>query len=199
MDRVLPFLAAFLFAAIVAVIGVVIVYKAHKYWKILGLLVIWGASIFPCVFWFFGPWIHQDSRLRQFSRAFDQFLHPADTILIDSYQGTPHYASNYCAYFVGELRTYSGEKQEIIDFYSNQEVPSLVDEGNIYVVFVEDQSFSTAVPVYEDDHWRHYSQEAQVMAIEWSWDLSPSALSEKPHYVVFFTYIGDYYFDYRCD
>ncbi len=197
MDRVLPFLAAFLFAAIVAVIGVVIVYKARKFWKILGLSVILGACIFPCAFWFFGTTIHQSCRLRQFHKAFNQFSHPVDTIMVDSLQDTPGYASNYCAYFVGELRTYSGEKQEIIDFYSNQDVPPLIDGGNIYIVFIEDQSFGVAVPVYEDDHWRHYDEDAQSNAF-WLWELSPSALSETPHYIVYFTYIGDYYFDYRC-
>jgi hypothetical protein len=197
MDRILPFLAAFLLAGIVAAIGVVIVNKARKFWQILGLLVILGACVSPYVFWWVAPMIYQDGRLRQFYRAFNQYLHPTDTTLVDSFQGMPHYASNYCAYFVGELRTYSGGKQEVIDFYSNQDTPSFIDGGNIYIVFVDDQNFSAAIPVYED-HWRHYSQDAQAEAIEWSWDLSPSALSEKPHYIVYFTYIGDYYFDYRC-
>ena len=196
MDRVLPFLAAFLLAAIVALIGAVIVYKARKFWKILGLLVILGACNFPCAFWFLGTTIHQACRLRQFHRAFDQFSHPTNTVMVDSFQGTPHYASNYCAYFVGELRTYSGEKQEIIDFYSNQDVPPLIDRGNIYVVFVEDQNFSASIPVYENDPW-FYEKDIQKNAF-WSWEISSSNLGETPHYIVFFTYIGDYYFDYRC-
>jgi len=194
---ILPYFMFLLITAAIVTAGVVVVAKAQKFTKAFGVLIIAGGMMFCCVSWYFGTDIYQAFRLPQFSKAFNQMSHPPNTTHIDSYQGYPHYAANWCAYFVGELREYSGERQEIVEFYRKQDPPSRLQDGAMYILFVGEKSFEPTFPIYDEINWR-YQEEAVKEAVEWSWELSATDLQDRSCYIVYFAYIGDYYFDYRC-
>ncbi len=62
--------------------------------------------------------------------ALHQIDHPVDTTFVRDFKsmGVLSGNSNHCDYIAGELRRYSGDKQEIQNFYTNEE---------IYVIFLE--------------------------------------------------------------
>lgn len=196
LDIILPYFMFLLVTAAIVTAGVVVVAKAQKFKKAFGVLIIVGGMMFCCVSWYFGTDIYQAFRLPQFSKAFNQLSHPTNTTLIDSYQGYPHFAANWCAYFVGELREYSGERQEIVDFYRRQNPPSLLRNGAMYILFVGEKSFEPTFAIYDEINWR-YEDDAMTDVI-WSWELSATDLQDRSYYMVYFAYKGDYYFDYRC-
>ena len=143
------------------------------------------AMVYPLI-WFFGRDIYQFYRLNQYANRFQQLQHPPGTSLVASHRGSPHYGANDCGYFVGELREYSGERQQVIDFYADQEREGLFSE-HLYLLFEEDLS-------EWDDFSKLYGSKYEISH---SWDLSPSDL-EGDRYIVYFAYQGNAYFDYRC-
>jgi hypothetical protein len=103
------------------------------------------------------------------------------------HKGTPYWEHERCAYFVGELREYSGERQRIVEFYINQERESPFAE-NMYVVFLEDGSFTKSIPA-EDISRNENAVSAAEYAISYHWRLAPSDLEDEL-YIVYFAYIG---------
>ena len=152
-----------------------------------------------CLLWLFHTDIYQAYKLNRYANEFHQLQHPSSTTLVESYQGTPSWGSNECAYFVGELRTYASGEQEVIEFYSEQEKKEPLSE-HIYIIFVEEQELTETThvgskPRYGDDLAIIAAEEAITSSYDWG--LSFSALEGK-YYVVYFVYIGRAYLDYKC-
>lgn len=202
----MPVLLLFLFT-------VLVVYGFIRFWsssqgaeKVLGtILIVAGLLLISpcmCIFTrFFVMSAYQEASLDGFARRFHRLEHPPGTVLIESHQGRPYFGENECAYFVGELREYSGERQDVIEFYVNQERKNPFSD-NMYVLFLEDGEFTESIPVWEGaSPWRNEAVWAAEGTISSSypspddWGLSPSTLEGKL-YVVYFAYIGGY-LDYK--
>ncbi len=197
MDIVLPYFAIIVVMGFLVVAGIVVMVKARGFRKAFGVLILCGCPLFFCVCGFFGPDIYQTLRLGHFSRSFDRLSHPTNTVHVALFRGNPHHASNWCSYFVADLRTYSGDQQGIVEFYRRQQIPAELLDGSMYVLFVGEDSFEPSFPIYDEIDWR-YQDDALYEAVEWRWGLSPAALKDRLYYIVYFAYTGSYYFDYRC-
>jgi hypothetical protein len=145
----------------------------------------------------FGIDVYQESSLGEFARRFHRLEHPPGTVLVKSHQSRPYTYGDDRAYFVGELREYSGERQDIIEFYVNQERKKPFAE-NTYVLFLEGREFTESIPVWEGASSWHSDAVVAAESVISSpypspddWNLSPSAL-EGRLYVVYFVYIGGY-------
>ncbi|MDQ3814525.1 MAG: hypothetical protein M3347_11310 [Armatimonadota bacterium] len=80
-------------------------------------------------------------RLRQVENSFAQLKHPAQSTLVRrvSDVGLLIGNSNHCDFFVGELRSYTGTQQQILNFYKRSQTwHSLPDTGQAgkHIVFV---------------------------------------------------------------
>ena len=80
-----------------------------------------------------------DYALYRYSQDFNQVRHPADTNLVSSkkYLGLISGNGNHCNYFIGELRSYTGDPAQIAAFYAGQGFTGLGNE----LVFMENGEF----------------------------------------------------------
>lgn len=88
--------------------------------------------------------------LHSFKNNFENIAHPGESLLIARYAEFGDLgASEYCGYFVGELRTSTLQKEEITNFYGNQTIPppnatesnwkgGVPTETEVVVSFVDD-------------------------------------------------------------
>lgn len=86
-----------------------------------------------CILWF-GIFEH-DYRLWRMGRTFAGVQHPAGTRHVKSYRqlGLLIADSNHVDYFVGELRTYTGSREDVIRRYSSQKFWSDYEQCNLPV------------------------------------------------------------------
>lgn len=92
-------------------------------------------------------WIH-DWYLWQFSRSYANLNHPPTTHHVKSYKrlGLLIANGNHIDLLAGELRSYSGSRQRIIDWYSKMSVPSRLEDGEkvaVEVVFFDNGFLSS--------------------------------------------------------
>jgi hypothetical protein len=168
------------------------------------IIVVCTTSLLICVFTFccglyIAPEIYQRIRLASLERGFQRIQHPPGTTLAERKSEFVPYAANYCAYFVGELREFEGERQEIVDFYTRQYRDGPFSE-DLYIVFVEDEGLaktSFSLRREPEPDWPSYP----IVRPD---DLGYSGLPLFPAdlqgelYIVFLAHKGDFYFDYRC-
>lgn len=203
MREPLPYLVLAIPAALAAIVGFRLCVSGRGLKRaLLGATLVLVCPFYCCGTFLFGRDICQICKLYLYANSFEQLQHPPGTSLVASRRGFPHFAANYCAYFVGELREYSGERQEVTDFYTAQEREGLFSE-HLYLLFVENGEFTEGVPAWrssggvDDTDWANSSAVgAAEVEISYYWDLSPHDL-EGDRYIVYFAYIGSY-FDYRC-
>ncbi|MFN2184100.1 MAG: hypothetical protein ACK2UA_19360 [Anaerolineae bacterium] len=171
-----------------------------------------GILLFACIFifccgFYIAPEVYQRMRLAGLEHGFRRIQHPPGTVLVERRDDFLPYAANYCAYFVGELRRFDGERQEIIDFYRYQDRDRPFSE-DLYIVFVEDEDWGLAKTSIS------LRREAEPASF-WSPIVAPGYLGtsgflgtsgappfstdmQGDFYVVFLAHRGDFYFDYRC-
>ncbi len=87
-----------------------------------------------------GDTMAHDRKLRRYQAALNEAQHPGDTSLIRAEKRVGLFAGNgnHCDYFVGELRRYSGSRQEIKEFYAGV---SIEGHGPVELLFVENGQF----------------------------------------------------------
>lgn len=162
---------------------------------VLGFICIlgWGCGLYVA------PDVYQRIRLAALERGFGKISHPSGTALVERKSDYLPYAANRCAYFVGELRAFDGERQEIVDFYTHQTRKDPFS-GDLYILFVNDEGLAErSIPLRgESEH---------------SWASRPIVRPDDPGlsglppfppdlegrlYLVFLAHKGDFYIDYRC-
>lgn len=167
----------------------------------IGLVCI--VALFICVYtyccWFLiVPEIYQRVRLAGLERGFRNIQHPPATTVIERESESMPYAANYCAYFVGELREFEGERQEIVDFYREQDLNGPFSE-DLHILFVEDEGLAkTSISLRgEPDPW---SLPPTVRPDSPGYSGHPPFASDLQgqRYIVFLAHRGTFYFDYRC-
>ena len=89
-------------------------------------------------------WAH-NRRLARYVAEFEEMRHPENTSRISLHKrvGLISGNGNHCDYFVGEMRRFQGEREEIEGFYAGREVAG----EPVFVAFVENGEFS------ELDRW----------------------------------------------
>lgn len=87
-----------------------------------------------------GDTIAHDRKLRRYQAALRDAPHPGDTLLVSAEKRVGLFVGNgnHCDYFVGELRQYSGSRQEIEEFYAGI---SIEGYGPVELLFVENGQF----------------------------------------------------------
>ena len=122
-------------------------------------------------------------QLTQYDRAFRSIQHPPDSTLVKSRKAIALGPVNgSCGYFIGELRKYSGSKQEVQTFYSGQ-----TTLGKVTLVFVEkaDDLLTALKGYYTVDDLS-------------DWQIAPSDFQKNLYLIYFYDY-GDSFFDIRCE
>lgn len=129
--------------------------------------------------------IQHNYRLAQYKESFQRMQHPFNTLPLAVKKGV--YAGGFGGtsdYFVGEIRQYTGAKQEVEAFYQEQSSgnPLL---GNVELIFVVAGKPLDDLLPYE------------VRDIS-AWEI-PSPDLKDDLYLVFFMETGDAGLDIRCD
>jgi hypothetical protein len=88
-----------------------------------------------------GDTMAHDRKLRRYQAALRAAPHPGGTLLVSAEKRVGLFVGNghHCDYFVGELRQYSGSRQEIEEFYAGV---SIEEHGPVSLLFVENGQFS---------------------------------------------------------
>lgn len=188
-----------LIGTILGVLGIVNSKRKVVQFLLTAMMPIVG--FFYCsVTWIFGTDIYQWYQLEIFEHKFENIQHPEGTLFVERDRGTPPFATNWCAYYIGELREYTGNKREIIDFYSESSQDTHFI-NHLFLTFVEGDTLSESVPVGID----HDGMESE--AYDWEADYAAKdainffdtmTIEKGNFYVIYFAYIGNAYFDYRC-
>ena len=178
--------------------GVVAVSQAAVLAVVLFLLT--GIFIYCCGF-HIAPEVYQRIRLAGLERCFRRIQHPPGTALVERKDDFIPYASNYCAYFVGELRSFDGERQEIIDFYRQQDRDRPFSE-DLYIVFIEDEDWGlarTSISLSREPEPPSFPNPI-VGPDDPGYSGLPPFLRDLQgaFYIVFLAHRGNFYFDYRC-
>ncbi len=197
LDEVLPYFVFFIITCVAVALGIYVTVKARRFLKIFGILIVSGGFLFCCVSWFFGTDIYQEFKLRYFSGALNRLSHPPGTAYLDSILSMPHTGSNYCHYFVGSLRSYSGDQQEIAEFYHRQRMPMALREGSLYVAFINGCELAPTYRVYGPDRRASYEDVVREGANE-IWESPSPVWSELQGYIIYYLDDSEHYFDYRC-
>ena len=118
----------------------------------IALILLFGL----CYFSWSQRFIH-DWYLWQFARSYSHITHPPTTQHVKSYKqlGLLIGNGNHIDLFVGEVRSYSGSCQQIIDWYDSRDVPSQLAHGErvpIEIVFVDNNRISSS----ESDYLRPF-------------------------------------------
>jgi len=125
------------------------------------LVLIFGVA---CFLW--SQLFVHDYLLWQFSRKYAAIRHPAGTHSVKSHKelGLLIGNSNHVDFFVGELRTYSGPRQDLVKAYAGQEFvsPSSGDRIRVQVLFTDKGKLSYAIP---------FPKGSPTMECKIGWDL----------------------------
>jgi hypothetical protein len=154
---------------------------------------VWGLSLIVLALaWpFVGAPRVNDFRLWRVERSFDSVKHPSGTRLVMRIRevGLLIGNSNHCDYFVGELRSYSGEPERIKAAYAGARVWEPIPEGagEVRVVFPQNGKVPN-----EDAFTVPYLLEDSA-----DWGVIPK-FGEKLYYVYFLSAGQDPGFDFRC-
>jgi hypothetical protein len=128
--------------------------------------------------------------LSQYDKNFRRIQHPSNTSLVEAKQLVSRSEVNgACVYFVGQLRRYSGSRQEVQAFYANQ-VNNTLPTHDLKFLFLEDGNFPVS------DAACGYLLPYGVRQLS-DWQISSSDL-EGNLYLVYSCGSGESYFDYRC-
>jgi hypothetical protein len=115
----------------------------------------------------------KDMKLQEIEVAFSEIQHPGQTerITLQKAAGLLTDSSKSCDFFVGEVRSYSDNQDQILAYYAGQKVKS---DGEIRVIFIEDKTIPVANKPDLPDAFNALSQ----------WNIDPTRL-EQPLYIVF--------------
>jgi hypothetical protein len=142
-------------------------------WKVLAIA---AAVVLPVAFLVAVPLLNT-WKFQQLAASFGALKHPAGTLRVKSARdfGNLSGTGNQCGYFVGELRTYVGQKKSIQAFYARQKVWDTVS------------SSSQAVPIVFAEGNLDAAHEAGIVHLDDlnRWGLIASVPGQKS-YVVFF-------------
>lgn len=87
------------------------------------------------------PRIYHDMNLSSFNKSFKSLKHPANTSLIKHHKevGLLIGNSDHIDYFIGELRSYSGTKNDIKKFYRSQTIQNPITDKRqkVELVFID--------------------------------------------------------------
>ncbi len=159
----------------------------HPVWLVV-LLVIFAIGC--CVLLYAAGVPIHNYTLSQYSKDFHQVQHPPNTSLVKAKELVSRYEANgACVYFVGQLRRYSESRQEVQSFYAGQANNASLSH-KLKVLFSENGEFSVGIPAYE----RLLPFGVRQVS---DWQVSPPDLQGNL-YLVYFSGVGDSYFDYRC-
>jgi hypothetical protein len=155
----------------------------------LVVLPIVGCALLACASFTVGIPFH-DCRLNQYGSAFRQIQHPSGTSLVKSKELVSRSETNgACAYFAGQLRRYTGSRQDIEAFYADQ-VNNKPFSQDFKLLFIENGELPVGTAAYK---WLLPYGVNQIS----DWQVSSSDLQGNL-YLVYFSGVGDAYFDYRC-
>ena len=120
--------------------------------------------------------------------AFRKIDHPQGTKLIKRQKafGLLTGSGSHCDYFVGEVRSYSGSQEDILDFYDEMR---LENYGYVWVVFPEDGRLPEEAHVLLPHSLRSLD----------AWQLAPEDLVRDDLYIVYYLGLGPgSSYDFRC-
>lgn len=133
-------------------------------------------------------------KLRNTKLGFSKINHPSLSRLIKTESSIGHLVGNgnHCDLFVGELRSYAGNRVDINRFY-NQQSHNSPDLLPIKVVFLQGQRIPDSVLDYVQHEYFHDREHSNA------W-LGSSINSTGQMYVVFYVNVGDTScgYDIRC-
>lgn len=136
-----------------------------------------------------------DSRMRKTERSFADIDHPLGSRLVKRVRrvGLMTGNSSHCDFFVGELRTYEGDRNKLQNYYQHATVWSPItntyQKSAVDIIFIENGS----IP----DIWKEYLPRPFRTAKDWS---LPTDTKNQQFYIVFFFDVGaaNSGCDFRC-
>ena len=153
--------------------------------------ILFGIALIPCAMLagllMYGNPIHDFHawRLKQNFYA-KNIEHPADSMLIEKkfyLGGISVHGGDVCAYAVGEWRTSTISKQEIIDTYNSIEVSLGAEKIPVKVMFAGEYDSPNILP---DEYWQDY--------------LRGTVTDERVHYIMYVSAKRPIvWFDFRCN
>jgi len=104
------------------------------------LLAFYLLCLLLCGIVFFSSILTHNRELAQYAIDFEKIEHPANTssVSFNRAVGLLSGNGNHCDYFVGEMRRFTGERQELVIFYADQEVAG----KSVRIEFVENGEFA---------------------------------------------------------
>lgn len=129
----------------------------------------------------------KDLALQELETAFNTINHPDNTerVSLEKVAGTLTDHSQGCDFFIGEVRSYQGPRDNIRAFYAGK---SIKDYGVVRVIFIEDNSIPEANQSELPNNFNTLSQ----------WNLEPTRLLQSLYIVYVFSIEHKTGFDIQC-
>ena len=150
----------------------------------LSLVYVWLAIIVIVLLQVLSKWvapafnnIQKEATLRNLEAEFDEIRHPEVTMLIvrQKTAGLLTNTSETCDFFIGDVRSYDGEKGQIADWYAAQKVK----DEEIGLIFIENGE----VPLTDK------AQLPIMLASLSQWEVNPTQ-QDQPLYIVYLFQLG---------
>ena len=94
-------------------------------------------------------------RLESYSAAFRRVDHPTGSVRVDAQRriGLLTGNGNHCDFFVGEVRRFDGDREDLRSFYGSQTVRGV---GSLRLAFVDDGGFAADGETVLPPAWARY-------------------------------------------